>query len=924
MKTVSQAYKAAQSSHLIRPVRKVELFRRVADGSGWESSGIDVTAEVVRLERLSWKLDTEALNEFKASNIRVEVENARRQWDDASSGRFAGFLRFHSKIRISLGLEIAGSPEAFPVFTGVIEDVLEDSGQPTVQLDIRSLDQLLDDADADKAAVLVTNELLGVGDGVRSEFELAQTPAGEVLAVRVGGETVRPGMRWTVSGLNDPQKKAKVRFETVQPAAGAEVRADYRVWERDKQIHQVADALLATVPQVPKLGVEAVHFDPPAQREILHTHVGDFAAYELRRAAVVSEPEPPESDGRLTMKPFDAEAEWLAAVNINRINFKRVANGIHPQWTAQYEADLEPAVERQQIDGNYTFPWQELIPTGTTVSMSGSVRNVVHNSGADYFLINDLDDGGQWNPVPYAPRNAAIRIRFAQISGTVQMETYVRVSGSQILGAKLQFVNLNQVRVVSGGNKPYVNVNLTQWHSFRLVMTPTSATAATYALFVDGVSVQTGSLGSESVIGAITLHSMGTNNFFLDWIRYNARMAATTGELTLSVDYGPQLSGLAAFGLITTMGPFFAELQGAASGAQFYWSWSTDDYTWSAETPVAIGGNIGNWSIVNSPRFIKLRIVLTDTLESAPYGVKRIWLPALAISPAIDGGTGIVSWDTWKANTTPNDGSVQRFTAAFGDGQFMTGSGYSFHRALGPGDAIQTDDFQQSQGFGVTWNMVFITLMNTSGINPPSHDLSVITLTTRDVLITMANYGGRSVLDVLKELARIADFELGLDGEGRFFFRNKAASGTNLLSMDDSNVERIQSFSPGWERVYNSIRATFGDFVRTADSASEGEVSPTSNQRFGIRPLFVGGGNLVFQTDVDLATMMAKRYFGRYKEPKRRATVVARFMPELELGDRVGFSVASPRRIGQAFDARVVGIAHDLMDFRTELDLLEI
>jgi hypothetical protein len=220
--------------------------------------------------------------------------------------------------------------------------------------------------------------------------------------------------------------------------------------------------------------------------------------------------------------------------------------------------------------------------------------------------------------------------------------------------------------------------------------------------------------------------------------------------------------------------------------------------------------------------------------------------------------------------------------------------------------------------------MVFITLMNTAGPNPPAHALSVITLTTRNVLITMANYGTRSVLDVLKELARIADFEIGVDGEGRFFFRNKTAAATPVLVLDGSNVERVQSVVPGWDRVFNSIRATFGQFVKTANPQTEGEPAPTSFQRFRVRPLPVGGGSLLFQTDVDLATVMAKRYFGRYKEPKRRVTLTARFMPEIELGDRATFDVASPRRIGQPFDARVLGIAHDLMTFRTELDLLEV
>jgi hypothetical protein len=47
-------------------------------------------------------------------------------------------------------------------------------------------------------------------------------------------------------------------------------------------------------------------------------------------------------------------------------------------------------------------------------------------------------------------------------------------------------------------------------------------------------------------------------------------------------------------------------------------------------------------------------------------------------------------------------------------------------------------------------------------------------------------------------------------------------------------------------------------------------------------------------------------------------------MPEMELGDRVTFDVTIPRRIAQAFDARILGIAHDLMNFRTEFDLQEI
>jgi len=921
VKTTSLLYKAAQASSLIFPVRKIELFRGLASGVGWEAAPIDVTTEVAGLDRLAWKLDTDAINEFKASNIRIEVDNSKRQWDDGSPTRFSGFLRFHSKLRISLGLKVAGVDEIFSVFTGVIEDANEDSSTPTLQLDVRSMDQLLENGDADKAAVLVTNELLGVGDGVISQFDLAQTPAAIVKEIRVAGVSVRPGIRWSTSGLGDPTKKAKIVFDSVQPAAGEEVRADYIVWKRDQQIHQVANDLLATVPQVTILNVDTVNFSPPAQREILHTTVGDFSQYSLSRAAVLTEPTPPEQDAQLSIDPYDSEAEWLAANPINKINTRRITGGIHPLWTAQYEGDLAPNIEQFQIDGNINFPWSEFVSQGASASLANSIRIVDYTATSGFYSLNN-----QKNDVAFpfwSSRMAACRLRIESLNGTIY-PLAIAVPNSNIIAA-LRFQNLNQCRVLTNnGQGPNISVDATQFHVYRLDLTLTSASAGTYRLLIDGVQVGSGTLGPLSgplFVQTIELQAQGTFKFHLDFLRFNS-IASTpaSGNLTLKVDYGPVFGGLTAFSLINTLGPFFADLQGAASGAQFFWSWSADDFTYSAEASAANGGNIGNWTNVNSPRYIKFRIVLTDTLESLPYGIKRLWLPALAVSPKIDGGTGIVSWDTWKAQTVANNGAVQRFTAA----EANSLSGYSFHRALGAGDSILTDEFQNSSGFGITQKMVFISLFNTSGITPPSLLLNLINLTTANVLISMANMNSRSVLDVLKELAKIADFEIGLDGSGKFFFRNKTVAAASVLTLNESNVERVQTITPGWDRIFNSIRSTFGNFTKVADSTSEGDPAPTSISRFGVRPLSIGGGNMIFQTDVDLATVMAKRYFGRYKEPKRRITLVARFMPEVELGDRVTYSVLAPRQVGQPFDARVLGIAHDLMTFRTEMDLLEI
>ena len=919
MKTVSAQYQDAQKSSLILPVRKVELYRRLANGSGWEASPTDITTEIVRLDRLSWKLDTDALNEFKASNIRIEVENTDRRWDDGSV-RFTGYLRFRSKIRISLGLKVDNTEEIFPVFTGVVEDTNESSDKPTLQLEIESLDALLRTRSAESAAILVTNELLGVGDGVTSEFSTSRFPVGVMKEVRVGGVPVRVGLRYNVSGLNDPSRPAKVSFVSIQPAPGQEIRADYLVWKKDQRIEQVASDLMTIIPQVPVALIEPVVFDPPAERQILHTLQGDFEAYDLRLAQVKEEDNPPEDDGLVTIDPFDSRTEWETGT-LNRINSRRVAGGIAPQWTSQYEGDFLPADEEVQVEGVAFGSWQDLQspPNNANRTPSNGVLSVVQPNIGDYIIRNP-------NEGTSLSRIVCARIRVTNINAS-RVEIGTRVpGGSPERGASIWFESLSGVRIRTGGTEfgPF-NVNVTQFHNYRLALSMASANSGTWTLFIDGAQVGTGAVGQADLFmfSGIFLHSISGSTgcaFDVDYLRfYGDGTTFPVGNWTRVVDYSVHLAGIVQASLINTLGPFFAVPQGNVAGIQYFFSWSANGTSYSAEQQVTIGANLGSFVPANAPRFVKFRIQITADDNSTLVAVKNLFLPAFAISNIIEAGSGVVSWETWKATTDPANGSIKRFTAAVA----ATPSGFGYYRAVTPSDFIESDDAALLNG-ATAEKLVFISLMATSGANPPALRETVIDFTTRTVLVSMVNLGTRTVWDVLTELAKIADFEIGLDGDGKFFFRNKSPGASPVLTLDGSNLEKVQSFSPGWDRVFNSIRATFGSYVQEANSTTEAEASPTSIDRFGVRSLPVGGGSLVFQTDVDLATVMARRYFSRYKEPKRRATVSGRFTPELELGDRVAVNIQIPRQVLQIFDARVLGVAHDLMNFKSELDLLEV
>lgn len=913
MKSVSADYKAIQKSSLILPVRKLELFRRLATGLGWEPTPIDITTEVVRLDRLSWKLDTDALNEFKASNIRIEVNNSDRTWDETSS-RFSGFILYRSRIRITLGLVVNGLEESFAVFMGVIEDINEDSNTPTIQLDIESQDALLRTQSGEAAGIFITNELLGVGDGVQSEFLTSQYPVGVIKEIRVAGEPLRPGLRYSLSNLNDPLQAGKITFISAQPGPGQEVRADYVIWKKDQEIHQVVSDLLATVSQVPVGVVEPVVFDPPVEREILHTLQNDFSQYDLRRAKVAVEEAPPTGDGLLTIDAFDAKAKWQAAT-VAGLNFIRVPDAITPLWTSQYEGLFLPEEEKEKVGEGLNDPWQEDLNDGAGVTRSVANGILSVSAPTSFYRIENLKEDGNG-----LSRSISVRIKVTLINGQIEIGSFA-LSNSK--GAQIFIQNTNQVRVQTGGNTfgPFAT-DLTNFRNLRLQM---NMAASTWQLFIDGAQVASGALGTApagSSVG-VYLHALAftQTNFQLDYLRYNGSSAGLpVGTWEKVVDYGVHLAGLTSFSLINTLGPFFADIIGIASAFQYFFSWSTDGISYTAPQSVANGSNLGAFTNVTFPRYVKFKIQVTGTEDADLIAAKRLFLPALAASNVIDAGSGMVSWDTWKGTFVTNNGQIQRFTAAVANSI----SGFSYYQAMGPGESIQTDEYAFNNFQVRTEKLIFITLFSTSGANAPIQRESLINFKTRSVLVSMANFGTQSILDVIKELAKIADYEIGLDGDGAFFFRNKTIPAISVLVLNDTNVEKVANATPGWDRVYNKIRASFGSFTKEIDSETEGEASPTSMDRFGVRALPVGGGNLVFQTDVDLATVMAKRYFARYHLPKRRATLSARFMPEMELGDRVSLNIASPRPIAQPFDARIVGIAHSLMDMRSEFDLVEV
>ena len=256
MKTVSTAFKDAQKSPAAVSVRRVSYKRRywveASKAYTWESSWTVLPEnEIVSVSPITGKLDTDKLNEFKISNVNLVLKNERRQWKAGKRGGYFGattaypdgFEPYWTKFKIESGYEVSGVATYVPLFVGVATGFSTSAASDTIQVDVRGLEALLDNANAEDVAVLVSLENMGTGNGSNKDFTTVQPGVGIIKAVYLAGVLKKPGTDYTISQTDDPTQGAKISFATA-PASGAEVRITYRYWKQNQMIENVIGDLL--------------------------------------------------------------------------------------------------------------------------------------------------------------------------------------------------------------------------------------------------------------------------------------------------------------------------------------------------------------------------------------------------------------------------------------------------------------------------------------------------------------------------------------------------------------------------------------------------------------------------------------------------------------------------------------------------------
>jgi len=325
-------------------------------------------------------------------------------------------------------------------------------------------------------------------------------------------------------------------------------------------------------------------------------------------------------------------------------------------------------------------------------------------------------------------------------------------------------------------------------------------------------------------------------------------------------------------------------------------------------------------------------LVQTNFGDYYPYGIYE--------TPTIDGTASLTTWGrvlASAANAT-NTSSVIQWAESSDD---ITYSSYV--------DIENTGTLPATERY-VKIRMVF----NSDGSATPTLAEWNIDWKTSTVTIPLVNLTGLNCYDALVQLAEMVSYEIGFKGNDVFIFRPRESTIASVGEINGDNFEGIDYLSEGIDRIFNRIDVQYGIYIKTVDSETEGDASPNSLEKYGLKEYGISSSQLLPAKSVNVADAIAPTVYAYTKDIRKRATLSVKFFVQFELGDILDVNIPensvfplwlwgdNDRKWGdtdivyynQAFakssfslyntPMRIEGIEFDVMAWKIKYDLVEV
>ncbi len=157
----------------------------------------------------------------------------------------------------------------------------------------------------------------------------------------------------------------------------------------------------------------------------------------------------------------------------------------------------------------------------------------------------------------------------------------------------------------------------------------------------------------------------------------------------------------------------------------------------------------------------------------------------------------------------------------------------------------------------------------------------------------------------------------------KYYFQERSYIETGIELKPDQNYVRLYNLTDGYDRVYNHIKANYGDYSYYANAETEFDEPPTSEQSYGKKLLSISGEEFLKADDTNVALGTAKRYYAYYKNPRIKFKVLSRYLFQINLSDKVTVYCDEPFTIN-GMAVKIIGIVLDIDKYTLDLDCEEI
>ncbi|ACC98629.1 hypothetical protein Emin_1077 [Elusimicrobium minutum Pei191] len=289
-------------------------------------------------------------------------------------------------------------------------------------------------------------------------------------------------------------------------------------------------------------------------------------------------------------------------------------------------------------------------------------------------------------------------------------------------------------------------------------------------------------------------------------------------------------------------------------------------------------------------------------------------------SGEIDLGGNFRSWDKFELSQTVSSGVEAACEIRFKETEHGEWSGWI---------AISDGEIPSGQARYAQLRWLAKLTVNNASLKPYLHSWSLGWRSSK-ANIGMVNTSGMSALDVMKELSKLSTFEIGFDRESKFLFRARNEDKNNYIEVTSKDIVRVENINSGVDYVYNVISADFGGYKATASPQTMGEGFPDSIDINGRRELSLASASLLPPDSVDMAATISAIVYDYLSKRKKRAVIIIKFLPQLDLGDILKITYAEPlitnkqdKSLNGVF-MRIEGVEFDLENWQMRIDAVEV